>query len=126
MSDLINTGTDARMSIREIADLVESRHDKVKQSIERLAARGVIAVTPLGEYLDTLGRPAEEYRVSKRDSYIVVAQLSPEFTARLVDRLHELESKAATRFPATHRPTQINPTSAKIVSTLPFCNFAKW
>lgn len=29
----------------------------------------------------TGGRPGTEYRVSKRDSFVVVAQLSPEFTA---------------------------------------------
>lgn len=83
------------MSSREIAELVESRHDKVKQSIERLAERGVIGLPPLGEYLDTLGRKATEYRIGKRDSYVVVAQLSPEFTARLVDRWQELEGQAA-------------------------------
>lgn len=32
---------------REIADLVDSRHDKVKQSIERLSERGVIVQPPL-------------------------------------------------------------------------------
>lgn len=91
--DLItsSSGDQPTMSSREIAELVESRHDKVKQSIARLAARGVIADPPLGEYLDTLGRKATEYRLCKRDSYIVVAQLSPEFTARLVDRWDELE-----------------------------------
>ncbi|MCF5551912.1 phage antirepressor protein [Pseudomonas syringae] len=85
------------MSSREIADLVGSRHDKVKQSIERLAARNdstgkpVIALPPMGEYLDSLGRRASEYLVCKRDSFVVVAQLSPEFTAALVDRWQELE-----------------------------------
>lgn len=80
------------MTSREIADLVESRHDKVKQSIERLAARHAIGLPPVGEYLDNLGRPAHEYLLCKRDSYVVVAQLSPEFTARLVDRWQELEA----------------------------------
>ncbi|SAK88138.1 Phage regulatory protein Rha (Phage_pRha) [Caballeronia temeraria] len=94
MTDLTMPGAPT-MSSREIAELVESRHDKVKQSIERLAARGVIALPPLGEYLDSLGRRAAEYRVGKRDSYVIVAQLSPEFTARLVDRWQELESRAA-------------------------------
>jgi hypothetical protein len=37
------------MSSKEIAELLESRHDKVKQSIERLADRGVIDVPPMGE-----------------------------------------------------------------------------
>lgn len=81
------------MSSREIAELVDSRHDKVKQSIERLAERGVIGLPPLGEYLDSLGRKAAEYRIGKRDSYVIVAQLSPEFTARLVDRWQELEAQ---------------------------------
>ncbi|MND20838.1 Phage regulatory protein Rha [compost metagenome] len=85
------------MSSRDIADLVGKRHDKVKQSIERLAERSVIDLPPMGEYLDTLGRPASEYRIGKRDSYIVVAQLSPEFTARLVDRWHELEHQTSKR-----------------------------
>ena len=89
------------MSSREIADLVGSRHDKVKQSIERLAARTdaagktVIALPPMGEYLDSLGRKASEYLVCKRDSFVVVAQLSPEFTAALVDRWQELEGQIA-------------------------------
>lgn len=83
------------MSSREIAELVNSRHDKVKQSIERLASRGTIGLPPVGEYLDNLGRAASEYRVGKRDSYVIVAQLSPEFTARLVDRWQELEARQA-------------------------------
>ncbi|WP_062359808.1 Rha family transcriptional regulator [Vreelandella aquamarina] len=82
------------MSSRDIAELVESRHDKVKQSIERLAERGLITFTPVGEK-STGGRPATVYRVGKRDSYVIVAQLSPEFTARLVDRWQELEEQAA-------------------------------
>lgn len=96
--------TSATMTSREIADLVGSRHDKVKQSIERLANRknadgnpaSVIDLSPMGEYLDTLGRPATHYvftgEKGKRDSYVVVAQLSPEFTAKLVDRWQELEA----------------------------------
>lgn len=97
------------MSSREIAQVVESRHDKVKQSIERLANRKdsngkpapVIDLPPMGEYLDSLGRRATEYHVNKRDSYVVVAQLSPEFTARLVDRWQELEQGGQAKLPQT-------------------------
>lgn len=98
------------MSSREIADLVGSRHDKVKQSIERLAARidsngkPVIDLPPLGEYLDSLGRPATAYLVNKRDSYVIVAQLCPEFTAKLVDRWQELESKQEIALPDFSNP----------------------
>lgn len=88
------TVTVPTMSSREIADLVESRHDNVKITIERLVARGVIA-SPAMQEKPTAGRSVIEYLVGKRDSYVIVAQLSPEFTARLVDRWQELESHAA-------------------------------
>jgi phage antirepressor YoqD-like protein len=87
------------MSSREIAELVESRHDDVKRSIERLAARGVIVQPPLADEpgTDAVGRPrsTKVYLIGKRDSYVIVAQLSPEFTARLVDRWQELEEERA-------------------------------
>lgn len=84
------------MSSQEIADLVGSRHDKVKQSIERLVDRGTIAQPPMGDGPKSAnGVVVQEYLVCKRDSFVVVAQLSPEFTAALVDRWQELEEKAA-------------------------------
>ena len=93
------------MSSREIADLVNSRHDDVKRSIDRLVERGVIVQPPLADEqgTDALGRPrtTQVYRIGKRDSYVIVAQLSPEFTARLVDRWQELEAAQPVRLPTT-------------------------
>ena len=91
-------GQAATMTSREIADLVGSRHDNVRVTIERLAERGVIALPAMQEK-PTAGRPTPEYVFTgdqgKRDSIIVVAQLCPEFTARLVDRGQELEQQAS-------------------------------
>lgn len=99
-------GSDApqTMSSLEIESLTGSRHDKVKQSIERLAAKGVIVQPPTGieQAPDSMGRmrATEVYLFSgdqgRRDSIIVVAQLCPEFTARIVDRWQELEAQVAT------------------------------
>ena len=91
------------MTSREIADLVESRHDSVKRSIERLAERGVIQLPPVVEVKNNQSlSPNSKGEIfvfsgeqGKRDSIVVVAQLSPEFTARLVDRWQELEAAAA-------------------------------
>ena len=87
------------MTSREIADLVDSRHDSVKRTIERLVAQGVIASPPLVDFKNINNVAGQEYVFSgeqgKRDSIIVVAQLSPEFTARLVDRWQELEAAQA-------------------------------
>ena len=100
MNELINSNA-IKMTSIEIAELVGSRHDKVKQSIERLAVRGVIRNPPMVvfEKINNLGllRGVEAYvfegEQGKRDSIIVVAQLCPEFTARLVDRWRELEEQ---------------------------------
>lgn len=91
------------MSSREIAELVESRHDNVKRSMETLRDKGIISFTQSEETShDGAGaRPIAVYMVNKRDSYIIVAQLSPEFTARLVDRWQELESQAQRFDPAS-------------------------
>ena len=95
------------MNSREIADLVDSRHDNVKRTIETLADRGVIKF-PQTEEISTATKPVSVYVFSgeqgKRDSIIVVAQLSPEFTARLVDRWQELESKNLIQLPNFNDP----------------------
>lgn len=91
----LQQGEPVTMSSREIAELVEKRHDNVKRTIDYLVDRGAIGVPQIEEYADSLGRPAKEYRIGKRDSYVIVAQLSPEFTARLVDRWQQLEDRAA-------------------------------
>ena len=93
------------MSSVEISDLVGSRHDKVKQSIERLVERGVIDQPPMGAGQKSAnGVVVQEYLVSKRDSFVVVAQLSPEFTAALVDRWQELESRQQISIPDFSNP----------------------
>lgn len=103
LSYLTTASADAiRMTSREISELVESRHDKVKKSIERLVKRGVITQPPMGDesYKDGSGRTVVtrlfvfEGDSGKRDSIVVVAQLSPEFTAALVDRWQKLEQRA--------------------------------
>lgn len=99
---LITQTSNLTMSSREIADLVECRHDSVKRAIERCAEKGAIGIPPTVEYLDALGRGGQqEYLLDKRSSMIVVAQLSPEYTAAIVDRWQELEAKQGPKLPTT-------------------------
>ncbi|WP_321853871.1 Rha family transcriptional regulator [Paraburkholderia tropica] len=92
------------MSSLEIAELLgmTDRHDDVRRSIERLANGGTITLPPLAEVSNPRSGPKtiKVYVFSgaqgKRDSIVVVARLSPEHTAALVDRWQFLEDKAAT------------------------------
>ena len=87
--------TAIRMTSQEIADLVQVRHDNVKRSVERLAESGVIQLPPLEEVKNHLGQGVANYAFEgeqgKRDTMIIVAQLSPQFLGTVVDRWLELE-----------------------------------
>ena len=85
------------MSSLEMADLAEKRHDNVRRVIWALVEQGVISHPQIEFGPQSANGVAEKVLlVGKRDSYIVMAQLSPEFTARLVDRWQELEAKQST------------------------------
>ncbi|NEI71037.1 hypothetical protein GR212_15770 [Rhizobium lusitanum] len=91
------------MSSREIAELLDVRHDSVKRTMERLAQKQLVRFTPLVEtsHSGAGARSVEVYRVDERDSYVVVAQLSPEFTARLVDFWQSHKSQQIVKVPTT-------------------------
>jgi phage regulator Rha-like protein len=89
------------MSSREIAELTGKRHDSVKRTIETLEERGVIESPQIVE-IPTATKTGTEYRLGKRDTYVLVAQLSPEFTAALVDRWQALEASQAPAIPQTY------------------------
>ncbi len=81
------------MSSQDVAQLVKKRHDNVKRTIELLADRGVIQRPQIEEVKNYRGQRVSGFQIGKRDSFVIVAQLSPEFTARLVDRWQELECR---------------------------------
>ncbi|MBN3852831.1 DNA-binding protein [Paraburkholderia sp. Ac-20340] len=87
----------------QIAELLGSRHSDVKRSLERLAEKSVISLPPMAQVKIQRERRAEAVEVyvfageqGERDSIILVAQLSPEFTARLVDSWREMKEQLAT------------------------------
>lgn len=86
----------------DISDLVQSRHDDVKRSTERLVDRNVIARPPVAVVEKEANNRIYKVEVyvfsgekGKLDSITVVAQLCPEFTAALVKRWYELETTQA-------------------------------
>lgn len=90
------------MSSREIAELTGSRHDAVRKSARRLEADQILT-SPLAESaFRTNSGSHQEFHFNKRDSLVLVARLSPEFTAVIVDRWQELESQQSPAIPQTY------------------------
>lgn len=87
------------MSSREIADLTKKEHKNVTRTIEALISDSILTaqIEPLS--YEHRGNWYRFYELNKRDSLVVVARLSPEFTAAIIDRWQELESHQAPKLP---------------------------
>ena len=90
------------MGTREIAEMLGKNHSDIKRSAERLFSAGVLT-KPLAEFeFEHRGNTYTEYRLGKRDCFVLVAQNSPEFTAEIVDRWQELEGQQKPAIPQTY------------------------
>lgn len=102
MNQLMTSNQPLTMSTREIASLLNKNHSDIKRSAKRLSDAGLLT-KPLAESdFEHRGNIYSEYRLEKRDCFVLVAQNSPEFTAAIVDRWQELESKQAPQIPQTY------------------------
>lgn len=110
MNDLISNQNKPTMSSREIAKLTAKQHSKVMRTIDDLINKGIAKMATLSsERNEQNGQEYNVYLLDKRDSLVLVARLSPEFTAAIVDRWQELESNQAP----TPRAFQIPQTLAE-------------
>ena len=102
MNQLIPASNTVTMSSLEMAELTGKRHDSVKRTVSTLAESGVISYPQIVDGIKAAnGVVPRHYLIGKRDSFVVVAQLCPEFTARLVDRWQELEAQQHFAIPST-------------------------
>lgn len=96
---LVVDNTVELMSTLQIAQMMNrvDRHRDIKRTVDRLVSAGVIVHTPTAreQIADKFGRTreVEVYMLDERSSYIVVAQISPEFTAQLVDEWKRLKEE---------------------------------
>ena len=81
----IETITNLTMSSREIAELVESRHDSVKRCIERLSDKGLVSFTPAVETSHEADPAALAEMASKLEGFVydpeLASELAPAFVA---------------------------------------------
>lgn len=81
------------MSSRDIAELTGKEHKNVVRTIKDLISAEILDAQLEPLKFEYRGQWFDYYELSKRDSFVVVARLSPEFTAHIVDRWQELEQK---------------------------------
>lgn len=93
---LMQVNNDKRMSSREMATLCDKQHDNTLRLIRSLIERGLLKNTTPHQYThEQNGQQYIEFLSNQRDSLVIVARLSPEFTAAVIDRWQELEAQAS-------------------------------
>lgn len=86
----------ATMGSREIAELTGKQHHHVKRDIEvMLSALEKDASRFGGIYLDSMNREQQEYRIDRELTEILITGYSIPLRAKVIRRLHELESGRA-------------------------------
>lgn len=91
----LQTNNQKRMSSREMADLCNKPHDNVLKLIRALVEKGIVKNTTPHQYThEQNGQQYTHFLSDQRDSLVIVARLSPEFTAAVIDRWQALEAQA--------------------------------
>lgn len=96
--------TGQTMTSKEIADLCESRHSDVVETIGRLYDQGILRerrINPREVKTEGRGRPSTVYDLSYRDTMVIISGYKPEVRARIIDRWMELEKSTAPALPQT-------------------------
>lgn len=101
MNQLMTSNQPLTMSSREIAELTQKEHKNVTRTIESLINAQILTAQIEPLTYNHRGNDYKYYQLNKRDSLVVVARLSPEFTAAVVDRWQYLEEAQKPQLPQT-------------------------
>lgn len=106
------------MSSREIAELTGSSHFNVLATVRRLIGEGVISGNETPYTHPQNGQSYTEFRLSFRDTMVVVSGYSAELRARIIDRWQELERGGAPAALDLRDIRQLAPLALQLVQVV--------
>lgn len=96
MKNLINLKTEQIMTLKEITDLLEVRHDNAMRTVAGMVGGDGFGASPQIEESYNLPnggtKRLKTYQLDKRQSIAVASRLNVSFLMRIVDRWQELEN----------------------------------
>lgn len=95
------------MTSREIADLTGSSHDNVLKTVRSLVDKGLVSGNETPYTHPQNGQTYTEFRLSYRDTMVVVSGYSVELRAKIIDRWQQLEADAADPVKALADPAKL-------------------
>ena len=98
MNEIITINTTQRMTSREIAELMEKRHDHVMRDIKKLIVEDIIGLPRFGEtsYFDEWNRKQPMYELDFHATMVLITGYDAKRRAMVIDRWIKLETGQAT------------------------------
>jgi len=99
--------TENKMTLKEITDLLEVRHDKAMNKVATMAADDAFGtVSILDIVYNDKGQTVQTYELNKRQSIAVASRLNTALLMRIIDRWEELEKAVKTAIPNFSDPVE--------------------
>jgi len=93
------TSTETTMTLKEITDLLEVRHDKAMITVLKMAKyKGFGTVSKMDIVYNDKGQTIETLNLNRRQSMAVAARLNTDLLMKVIDRLDELENAPALTY----------------------------
>ena len=112
INELITSTKENTISSREVAEMMEIRHDHMLDKIDKI--NQVLLNRKIGsvdfwiesEYKDSTGRSVREYQVTKKGCELIAHKSSGEkgivFTVKYMERFEEMENRLQKQLPGTY------------------------
>lgn len=94
------------MSLKDITDLLETRHNDAMKVVDKMAESTEFGSVTKISYRTSQGNEYETYALDKRQSVAVAAKLNTALLMRVIDRWQELESQQAITLPNFNNPAE--------------------
>ena len=109
MNDLIlnQNANGGVITLKEITDLLEVRHDKAMLKIETLSKEPSFGVMSKMDTINLNGLKVKTYLLNKKQAIAVGARLNNSLLMKLIDKLEEIEHKNAISLPQTYKEALI-------------------
>jgi len=96
MKNLISTAEKQAMTLKEITDLLETRHNDAMKVVAKMTESPEFGCVTKASYRTTQGNEYETYALDKRQSVAVAAKLNTPLLMRVIDRWQELEAEQSS------------------------------
>lgn len=92
--NIVNNNKEVSITLKEITDLIDVRHDRAMQKVEELTKESSFGtVSKIDIVYNDKNQTIPTYKLNKKQAIAIGAKLNDSLLMKIIDKLEELESK---------------------------------